>query len=114
MRPDRDQREQLQALDDAVTCARADHASAVRAQTRAAQRTRDTHDVLYAVLRRRQQVRHSLRETYRTDRPIVPCRDCLNEIAIVNGAGSHEAGYIHHEIIYDGDELPYATCGTCG
>ena len=66
-------------------------------------------DELYAALRRLQQVRVDAGE-----KPVpIPCSDCLTEIPGSAGAGAYTRGYVHHELIYDGDELPYATCGTC-
>ena len=64
---------------------------------------------LYAALRTRQ----ALRVAGEVDAP-VPCCDCLVEIAVgsTSGAGGYTSGAVHHELIYEAGDLPYATCGV--
>jgi hypothetical protein len=83
---------------DALAMAYADAQAADRAYARACAR-------LYGGLRARQAARHAAGVS-----APVPCPDCLVEIPVVDGAGSYRAGAVHHELIYDGDDLPYATC----
>jgi len=96
---------QLDDHDQAVAAAR-DRAALAYAEAKATERAyaRARSD-LYDGLRLRQAARHSAG----VPAP-VPCIDCLIEIPVVDGAGSYRAGAVHHELIYDGDDLPYATC----
>lgn len=108
MMPDKDQTDLLADLDTALDIIRQRHRLAVLSARGAVQRVHTTADTLYGALRRRQAVRVEAG----VEAP-VPCRDCLVEVAVEQGAGSYHAGYVHHELIYEGrDELPYATCGA--
>lgn len=99
----------LDDIDAAVEVFRRRHADALSQQHHAALRVAAARDGLYAALR----VRQATRTAGQVDAP-VPCRDCLVELAIVPGAGAYTAGYVHHEIIMEAGELPYATCGARG
>ena len=98
----------LDDLDQAVEVIRARYRMAVSGVTRAQSVAMIARESLYAALRRRQAVRVA----GGVDAP-VPCRDCLTEVAVgsTSGAGGYTAGAVHHELIYESGELPYATCG---
>lgn len=95
----------LDQHDQAVAAAR-DRAALAYAEAQATERAyAHARRDLYDHLRMRQTTRHAAG----VDAP-VPCADCLVEIYVVEGAGSYRAGSVFHELIYDGDDLPYATC----
>lgn len=101
-----DQDPLLEDLDAAVAAIRQRHADALVQQRDALLRVCATGEAVYAALRRRQAVRVAAQ----VDAP-VPCRDCFAEVPIVDGAGTYTRGALVHEIVYESDDLPFATCG---
>lgn len=96
----------LDEVDQAVAAIDARYRMALHSYVRAKSTTQICAENLYAALRRRQRIRIA----GQVSAP-VPCRDCLTEVLVLAGAGGYTAGYVHHEIIYEDDAAPYATCG---